>query len=149
MDTMASPFRPCKHRVYEAENPTLTVATTMVSGTILWKNRQLMLKIKIPPRSEPEKTDAVPLKQDNDDSSVTQFRDWWQEEFEEPADFLEYDAGQLKTAVMLSEMVKDLVWPDFKVGVEGSWVVFRRVKERYFPRKKKDESSQLNDESSK
>ena len=108
-----------------------------------------MLKIKIPPRSEPEKTDAVPLKQDNDDSAVTQFRDWWQEEFEEPADFLEYDAGQLKTAVMLSEMVKDLVWPDFKVGAEGSWVVFRRVEERYFPRKSKDESSQLNDESSK
>ena len=108
-----------------------------------------MLKIKIPPRSEPEKPAAVPLKQGTEDSAVTQFRDWWQEEFEEPADFLEYDAGQLKTAVMLSEMVKDLVWPDFKVGAEGSWVVFRRVKERYFPRKKKDESSQLNDESSK
>ena len=108
-----------------------------------------MLKIKIPPRSEPEKTDAVPLKQGAEDSAVTQFRDWWQEEFEEPADFLEYDAGQLKTAVMLSEMVKDLVWPDFKVGAEGALVVFRRVKERYFPRKKKDESSQLNDESSK
>ena len=103
-----------------------------------------MLKIKIPPRSEPEKTDAVPLKQDNDDSSVTQFRDWWQEEFEEPADFLEYDAGQLKTAVMLSEMVKDLVWPDFKVGAEGPWVVFRRVEERYFPRKNKIEISKVN-----
>ena len=108
-----------------------------------------MLKIKIPPRSEPEKTEAVPLKQDNDYSAVAPFRDWWQEEFEEPADFLEYDAGQLKTAVMLSEMVKDLVWPDFKVGAEGSWVVFRRVEERYFPRKNKDESSQLNDESRK
>ena len=108
-----------------------------------------MLKIKIPPRSEPEKTDAVPLKQDNDDSSVTQFRDWWHEEFENPADFLEYDAGQLETAAMLSEMVKNLVWPDFKVGAEGSWVVFRRVEERYFPRKSKDESSQLNDESSR
>ena len=108
-----------------------------------------MLKIKIPPRSEPEKTEALPLKQESDDSAVTQFRDWWQEEFEEPADFLEYDAGQLKTAAMLSEMVKDLVWPDFKVGAEGSWVVFRRAKERYFPRKKKAESSQLNDESSK
>ena len=108
-----------------------------------------MLKIKIPPRSEPEKTEAVSLKQDNDDSSVTQFRDWWQVEFEEPADFLEYDAGQLETAIMLSEMVKDLVWPDFKVGAEGSWVVFRRAEERYFTRKKKDESSQLNDESRK
>jgi len=50
---------------------------------------------------------------------------------------------------MLSEMVKNLVWPDFKVGAEGSWVVFRRVEERHFPRKKKNESSQLNDESSK
>jgi len=108
-----------------------------------------MLKIKIPPRSEPEKTKTVPLKQDNDDSSVTQFRDWWQEEFEEPADFLEYDAGQLKTAVMLSEMDNDLVWPDFKEGAEGSWVVFRRVEERYFPRKSQVESSQLNDERSK
>ena len=96
-----------------------------------------MLKIKIPPRSEPEKTDAVPLKQGTEDSAVTQFRDWWQEEFEEPADFLEYDAGQLKTAVMLSEMVKDLVWPDFKVGAEGSWVGFRRVGGEVFHTKEK------------
>ena len=49
----------------------------------------------------------------------------------------------------MSELVKDLVWPDFKVGAEGSWVVFRRVDERNFPRKSKDESPQLNDESSK
>ena len=123
--------------------------TTVDSSAVLWIDRQIMLKIKIPPRSEPEKTEAVPLKQGTEDSAVTQFRDWWQEEFEEPADFLEYNAGQLETAVMLSELVKDLVWPDFKVGVEGSWIVFRRVKERYFPRKKKDESSQLNDESRK
>ena len=49
----------------------------------------------------------------------------------------------------MSELVKDLVWPDFKVGAEGPWVVFRRVEERYFSRKNKDESSQFNDESSK
>ncbi len=103
-----------------------------------------MLKIKIPPRSEPEKTDAVPLKQGTEDNAVTQFRGWWQEEFENPADFLEYDAGQLKTAVMLSEMVKDLVWPDFKVGAEGSWIVFRRVEELYFSRKNKIEISKVN-----
>ncbi len=100
-----------------------------------------MFKIKIPPRSVPEKTKTVPLKQGTEDSAVTQFRDWWQEEFEEPADFLEYDAGQLETAAMLSELVKDLVWPDFKVGAEGSWVVCRRVEERYFHRKNKTESS--------
>ena len=45
---------------------------------------------------------------------------------------------------MLSELVKDLVWPDFKVGAEGSWVVFRRVEERYFPRKNKIEISKVN-----
>ena len=50
---------------------------------------------------------------------------------------------------MLSELVKDLVWPDFKVGAEGSWIVFHRVEERYFPRKNKAESPQLNDERSK
>ena len=85
----------------------------------------------------------MPLKTKSEDSDLAHFRDWWQEEFENPADFLEYDAGQLKTAVMLSEMVKDLAWPDFKVVAEGSWVVCR-AEERYFPRKSKDESSQLN-----
>ena len=108
-----------------------------------------MLKIKIPPRSEPEKTEAVPLKQETEDSAVTQFRDWWQEEFEEPADFLEYDAGQYQNAIALANMIENFVWPDFKVVAEGSSVVFRRVEERYFPRKTKAESSQLNDESSK
>ena len=54
-----------------------------------------------------------------------------------------------KTAFILSEMVKNLVWPDFKVGAEGSWVVFRRVEERQFPRQSKGDSTQLNDESSK
>ena len=103
-----------------------------------------MLKIKIPPRSEPEKTEAVPLKQRTEDNAVTQFRDWWQEEFENPADFLEYDAGQLETAAMLSELVKDFVWPDFKVGAEGSWVVFCRVEDRYFSRKNKIEISKVN-----
>ena len=103
-----------------------------------------MLKIKIPPRSEPEKTDAVPLKTESEDSDLAHFRDWWQEEFENPADFLEYDAGQLQNAVALSKMIENFVWPDFKVGAEGSWVVFRRVEERHFPRENKDESSQLN-----
>ena len=108
-----------------------------------------MLKIKIPPRSEPEKTDAVPLKTKSEDSDQAHFRDWWQEEFENPADFLEYDAGQLQNAVALAKMIENFVWPDFKVGAEGAWVVFRRVKERYFPRKNKAKSTLLNDESSK
>ena len=102
-----------------------------------------MLKINIPPSSELEKTDAVPLKHGTEDSTVTQFRDWWQEEFEEPADFLEYDAGQYQNAIVLANMIENFVWPDFKVGVEGSWIVFRRVEERYFPRKNKIEISKV------
>ena len=118
--------------------------TTVDSRTILWKNRQLMLKIKIPPRSEPEKTDAVPLKTESEDSDLAHFRDWWQEEFEEPADFLEYDAGQYQNAIALANMIENFVWPDFKVVAEGSSVVFRRVEERYFHRKNKIEISKVN-----
>ncbi len=103
-----------------------------------------MLKIKIPPRSEQEKTEAVPLKQESEDNAVTQFRGWWQEEFEEPADFLEYDAGQFQNAVALAKMIENFVWPDFKVGAEGSWVVFCRVEDRYFSRKNKIEISKVN-----
>ena len=33
---------------------------------------------------------------------------------------------------MLSELVKDLVWPDFKVRAEGSWVVFCRLRRGIF-----------------
>ncbi len=103
-----------------------------------------MLKIKIPPRSEPEKTEAVPLKQGTEDSVIAQFRDWWQEEFENPADFLEYDAGQLQNAVALAKMIENFVWPGFKVGAEGSWIVFRRVEGRYFSRKNKIVISKVN-----
>jgi len=41
-------------------------------------------------------------------------------------------------------MIENFVWPDFKVGAEGSWIVFRRVEERYFSRKNKIEISKVN-----
>ena len=50
-------------------------------------------------------------------------------ELVELEDLMEYDVGDFKTAVQLSSVVENYVWPDFKVGVEGSWVVFRRFKE--------------------
>ena len=49
----------------------------------------------------------------------------------------------------MQNMVRNLTWPDFEVSVDGSMIILKRVKERYFPRKTKAESSQLNDESSK
>ena len=69
--------------------------------------------------------------------------------FEEGGDYSEYDTGSNKSALRMQNMVRNLTWPDFEVSVDGSMIILKRVKERYFPRKKKDESSQLNDESSK
>ena len=101
-----------------------------------------MLKIKIPPRSEQEETDQLPVTKPK--TASAEFWAWWQREFEEPADLMEYDAGDFKTAVQLSSVVENYVWPDFKVGVEGTWVVFRRVKEKYYPRKKNKQSGLIN-----
>ena len=69
--------------------------------------------------------------------------------FEDGGDYSEYDAGSSNSALRILIMVRNLTWPDFEVSVDGSMIILKRVKERYFPRKSKDESSQLNDESSK
>ena len=69
--------------------------------------------------------------------------------FEDGGDYSEYDAGSNKSALRMQNMLRNLTWPDFEVSVDGSMIILKRIKERYFPRKKKDESSQLNDESSR
>jgi len=69
--------------------------------------------------------------------------------FEDGGDYSEYDTGSSNSALRILIMVRNLTWPDFEVSVDGSMIKLKRVKERYFPRKNKDESSQLNDESSK
>ena len=69
--------------------------------------------------------------------------------FEDGGDYSEYDAGSNKSALRMQNMVRNLTWPDFEVSVDGSMIILKRVKERYFPLKSKDESSQLNDENSK
>ena len=47
----------------------------------------------------------------------------------------EFDAGSLWKAIKLAEDVRDFVWPDYKVHIEGSWVVFKRVDEKFFSKK--------------
>jgi len=69
--------------------------------------------------------------------------------FEDGGDYSEYDAGSNKSALRMQNMIRNLTWPDFEVSVDGSMIILKRVKERYFPRKKKAESSQFNDENSK
>ena len=44
----------------------------------------------------------------------------------------------------MQDMVRNLTWPDFEVSVDGSMIILKRVKERYFPRKNKAETSPLN-----
>ena len=101
-----------------------------------------MLKIKIPPRSEHAETDQQPVTVPI--TPTAEFWAWWQREFEEPADLMEHDVGDFQTAVQLSSVVENYVWPDFKVGVEGTWVVFRRVKEKYYIRKKNKQPGLIN-----
>ena len=101
-----------------------------------------MLKIKIPPRSEHAETDQQPVNEAI--TPTAEFWAWWQKEFDEPEDLMEFDVGDFQTAVKLSSVVENYVWPDFKVGVEGTWVVFRRVNEKYYPRKKNKQSGLVN-----
>ena len=101
-----------------------------------------MLKIKIPPRSEHAETDQLPVTEVI--TPTAEFWAWWQKEFNEPEDLMEYNVGDFKKAVLLTSMVEDYVWPDFKVGVEGTLVVFRRVREKYYPRKKNKQPGLIN-----
>jgi len=55
--------------------------------------------------------------------------------FEDGGDYSEYDAGSNKSALRMQNMVRNLTWPDFEVSVDGSMIILKRVKERYFPRK--------------
>ena len=69
--------------------------------------------------------------------------------FEAGGHYSEYDAGSNKSALRILDILRNLTWPDFEVSVDGSMIILKRVKERYFRRKSKDESSQFNDENSK
>ena len=55
--------------------------------------------------------------------------------FKEGGDYSEYDAGSNKSALRMQNMIRNLTWPDFEVSVDGSMIILKRVKERYFPRK--------------
>ena len=69
--------------------------------------------------------------------------------FEDGGDYSEYDAVSNKSALRMQNILRNLTWPDFEVSVHGSMIILKRVQERYFPRKTKAESSQLNAEKSK
>ena len=84
-----------------------------------------------------------------EDFELRQLGNWYfsdnQAGFEDGGDYSEYDAGSNKSALRMQNMVRNLTWPDFEVSVDGSMIILKRVKERYFPRKNKAESTLLND----
>ena len=53
-----------------------------------------MLKIKIPPRSEHAKTDQQPVTEAI--TPIAEFWAWWQKEFDEPEDLMEFDVGDFR-----------------------------------------------------
>ena len=132
----------CKYRACDGLNPNSTGDSTGDSRDRLTKIFKPMLKIKIPPRSEHAETVQQPVTEPR--TPTAEFWAWWQREFEEPEDLMEYDVGVFQTAVQLSSVIENFVWPDFKVGVEGTWVVFRRVREKYYPRKKNKQPGLIN-----
>ena len=81
-----------------------------------------------------------------EDFELRQLGNWYFSDngFEDGGDYSEYDAGSSNSALRILIMVRNLTWPDFEVSVDGSMIILKRVKERYFPRKSKDVSSQLN-----
>ena len=64
--------------------------------------------------------------------------------FEDGGDYSEYVAVSNKSALRMQNTLRNLTWPDFEVSVDGSMIILKRVQERYFPRKSKVVSSQLN-----
>ena len=74
-----------------------------------------MLKIKIPPKSKHKETDQQPVTVPI--IPTAKFWTWWQKEFEEPEDLMEYDVGDFKTAIKLTSIIEDYFWPDFKEWV--------------------------------
>ncbi len=88
-----------------------------------------------------------------EDFELRQLGNWYfsdnQAGFEDGGDYSEYDAGSNKSALRMQNILRNLTWPDFEVSVDGSMIILKRVKEMYFPRKNKANSTLLNDESSK
>ena len=75
-----------------------------------------------------------------EDFELRQLGNWFFSDngFEDGGDYSEYDAGSNKSALRMQNILRNLTWPDFEVSVDGSMIILKRIKERYFPRKKKD-----------
>jgi len=61
------------------------------------------------------------------------FRGWWWNEFNHGADSAEFNAESAEATSELLPLLRNLVWPDFKVEAVGSILRLARVCERHYP----------------
>ena len=61
------------------------------------------------------------------------FREWWSNELDTGTDDPEFNAGSAEAASELLPILRNLVWPDFEVVVDGPILKLARVCERHYP----------------
>ena len=61
------------------------------------------------------------------------FRDWWWDEFDCGTDSAEFNAGSPEATSELLLLLRNLVWPDFKVEAVGAILKLKRVAVRHYP----------------
>ena len=64
---------------------------------------------------------------------IPRFREWWWNELDTGADDAEYHAESAEAATGLLPILRNLVWPDFKVEAVGAILKLKRVCERHYP----------------
>ena len=67
------------------------------------------------------------------EAAIHHFREWWWDQFNHGADDAEFNAGSAEAATELLPILRNLVWPDFKVEAVGSILKLKRVCERHYP----------------
>jgi len=67
------------------------------------------------------------------ESEISRFRDWWWDEFDCGTDSTEYNAESAEATSELLLLLRNLVWPDFKVEAVGAILKLKRVCERHYP----------------
>jgi len=60
------------------------------------------------------------------------FREWWSNELDTGADSAEFNAESAEATSELLPLLRNLVWPDFEVVVDGPILRLARVCERHY-----------------
>ena len=67
------------------------------------------------------------------EAAIHRFREWWWNALDTGADSAEFNAGSAEAASELLPILRNLVWPDFEVVVDGPILKLKRVAVRHYP----------------